>query len=310
MVIVNYGSTQAELYTIARLGWNSCRQHLTDFADFKARYNETYIDNQLAAVNAAELLPDFQARNEPAEIIRIQLVEQVRLILDLWQRLKRYVADAFPRNQQKAKLEAAGSSYYNKASRNNWDSVQALLVNASSFITNNLTALTLNENMPPSFQTTFETAKSDFMLGHQAFLDNEEASRIGRQNKVEANNAVYTVLINMFLDGQEIFKRNSAVKAQFIFDRVLQLVSGSGNQGIKGRVAAAATDSPLTDVTVTVLQNSRTTTTNADGRYEMLQIANGTYTLRFEKEGYVTLTQENQAVQVGVVATLNVQMEV
>jgi len=304
-----YTCSQSELYTIARVGWNSCRQHLVDFADFKARYTDLYIDNRIAEMAAAQNLPDFQARNDASESQRVLLTELTRTILDQWQRLKRYIADAFPRSLQKTKLEAAGSTHYAKAANYNWDSVESLLVSATNFVNDNLATLTANENMPPNFQTKFNTYRTDFEAAHTTFIDSEETARIGRETKIVANNNVHRWLMNMFLDGQEIFKRQDAIKAQFVFDRVLQLASGSGSQGIKGYVTQSGSDIPIADVLITILQNGRTITTDSNGRYEMIQIANGTYNLSFEKTGYVTLLQEGQVVQVGTVGTLSVSLE-
>lgn len=226
MIEKKYKCSQGELYTIARMGWKNCRKQLPLFESFKARYNEAYIAARLAEVSSAEILPDYQARGEVAETLRIQLAELMLTILDTWQVLKRYIVDAFPRALRKAKLEAAGGQYYRKASNHHWTSVQALLVSGANFVAKNEAALMANENMPASFATNWTALQVDYMAMYQAFLEAQKSARLGRQTKVSANNAVYGLLIGMFLDGQVIFKRKGAIKALFTFDSALRLIRG------------------------------------------------------------------------------------
>ncbi|HRG59998.1 MAG TPA: hypothetical protein PK323_13670 [Bacteroidia bacterium] len=60
-----------------------------------------------------------------------------------------------------------------------------------------------------------------------------ELSQQGTEAKIIANNKVYSNLISMFLDGQEIYKTNELIRKQFVFEQVLNLVSGTGTASIK-----------------------------------------------------------------------------
>ena len=309
MLTPNYRCSQQELYTACRLGWQSCQQHLADFANFKPRYTSSFIDGKLKEVEIALTLKDDQARGEQSEILRINLGEAATTCLANWQKLKRYIADAFPENLQKPKLEAAGQAYYAAAGQNNWDSCRGLLTNGSTFIHNNLADLTANENMPDTFESKFNDDKGKFESIHRDFLDSEETSVINTEGKITANNNIYSSLIAMFLDGQEIFKTQEAVQKQFIFDQVLNLVSGTGTAGIKGQITNSKDKSPIVGASITILLTNKTTITDGNGKYEINQVAAGKYQVVISAEGYIEKTISEQEVKVGTVSTLSVELD-
>ena len=308
MATPNYHCTQQELYTILETAWNNCKREQLRFATFKAKYTIPYIDGKLLDVITTKEIPDEQARNEAAETARIHLSAAGILCLNKWQLLKRYIADAFPKELQKPKLESAGSDYYLKASQENWDSLSGLLTSAMQFINTNLAALTAADNMPPAFQTEFQTLKSDFETKHQTFLAAEETEVSGAEIKVNANNQVHAEAMKMLLDGQEIFKNEEATQKQFIFAELLYLASGTGTAGVKGHVTSAPANTPLENVKVGIPAKNKIVQTNETGFYQFLQLAAGKYTITFELEGYQTHTEIQFDIKVGTVSTLNVEL--
>ena len=309
MTTFNYRCSQQELYTAARLGWNSNQQHLAAFADFKAKYTQALIDSNLQAIDDAQNLPDEQARGSKSETERILLKQKADIALNLWQNLKRYIADAFPPELQKTNYDAAGQSYYEKAAGDNWESAQGLLTAGFTYLSENTAILQANQNMPANFVAKYSLAKTEFDTLHQAFLNSTEDSRQRTEEKIEANNAVYSALISMFLDGQEIFKLEETIKKQFIFEQVLLLMSGGGVAGVKGNVTIENTLVKLAGVTVVIVELERSKTTDQDGRFEMLQVAGNTYTIKFDLEGYETKVIENYEIKTGIVSTLNVALK-
>jgi hypothetical protein len=305
MTTANYNCNTQELYSAARLGWDSCSEQLTDFTAFKAKYTATYITAQLAEIDTAANLPDDQARAAKAESERINLTQIADTCLANWQKLKRYIADAFSTEQQKPNIESAGSQYYEKAGNYNWDSLQGLLTAGQTYIAANLAALQANQNMPAVFATTFGTDKTAFDNLHQQFLQSEELSQQGTEAKVIANNKVYSNLISMFLDGQEIYKTNEVIKKQFVFDQVLNLVSGTGTAGIKGYVTADKTNTPIQGAIVAIEQNGKSATTDQDGKYQILQVGANTYNIKIGAEGYTSKLIENVVIKTGTISTLS-----
>lgn len=301
----NYNCSQQTLYTAANLGWNSCTQHINSFKDFSDQYDPAFIAARIAEVEAAALLPDDQARNGITETLRIQLTQLADASLADFQRLKRYISKAFGPEFHKAQYEIAGQNYYEKAANYNWDSLKGLLTSASNYINNNLATLTQNQNMPVAFPPILENNKNSFFALHPQFLDSEETSRQDAATKIIANNAIYNSLINMFLDGQQIFRNDEAVKKQFIFDQVLLLIDGAGTAGVRGTVTDSVTTFPLEGVSVKLMPGNYTGTTNADGIYRISPMASGIYTVTYNKASYQELVISNHEVKVGTVSTLN-----
>ncbi|MFN8321861.1 MAG: carboxypeptidase-like regulatory domain-containing protein [Chitinophagales bacterium] len=304
----NYNCTEQELYTICNLAWKNCGKNLAAFTALKAKYTQIYVDAKLAAVKTASELPDEQQRNEAYETASVNLKKQARICLDTWQLLKRYIADGFPADEQKPKLEAAGHDYFRPASNDNWDSVRGLMTSGLTFINSNNAQLTAADNMPATFQNTFKGEKEEFESRHEKFLTAEEDATVGQNDKIKANNTIHAELMGMLLDGQEIFKKEEALLKQFVFAELLYLASGTGTAGFKGRVTQAGTTLGIEGVKVTAKNNNKTTETDTNGKFELNQLASGIYTISFEKEGYQPKTIENWEVKVGTVSNLNVEL--
>ena len=304
MTIPTYSCTQQELYSISKLAWNSCTQHLADFTAFKPRYDATFITDQERLISNAETLPDDQARSSVAEAQRIQLTDLADKCLANWQKLKRYIADAFPTNLQKPELEQAGQDYYSKAGNYNWDSIQGLLTSGQEYITNKQTTLEANNNMPPTFATDFATDKDAFNTLHRTFLDSEETARQGTATKIEANNTVHANLMSMLLDGQEIFRNDQAVRKQFVFSDLLYLIRGAGVAGLRGTVTNQADGVAIPNVAVSIAGTNKRTTTDDQGKYTITPVPAGTYNFIFDAPGFQQQIIEAQEIKTGTVSTL------
>ncbi len=123
-----YKCTQNELYAVCRLIWLSFISHLTTFTSRKAYYNAVYGNAALAENDAAQLLPDYQARGEASESFKVQLGEVAKHCMMYFLLLKSHIEDAYDENLVKPKLEAAGSLYYSKAKNNNWEDTKKMMV--------------------------------------------------------------------------------------------------------------------------------------------------------------------------------------
>ena len=69
----NYNFSMAVLYTVCRLAWQNCLNNVAVFAARKGFYNAAYIALRMGEIDAAEALPDEQARDDAHETLRIQL---------------------------------------------------------------------------------------------------------------------------------------------------------------------------------------------------------------------------------------------
>lgn len=308
MVLADYKCTQQELYTVARLGWNSCGQHIVEFGNLKGMYDAALVTTRLNEIAAAKAMPDDQARGEISESLRKVLLKKNKVALDIWQRLSRYIASGWSDEFQKAKLEGAGHDNYEAASNNDWDKTEGLLSSGSNFIDTYTVELSAGNNMPATFPAAFDVIKDDFLDLHQRFLNSRETSAVGTENKVKANNVVYNNLMVMLLDGQYIFKDSPATQKQFIFADLMIKASGAGTAGIKGTVTDAVTHLPIKDVDISLVLTVKTGKTDEDGKYEINQVAHGEFDIEVSKAGYQTRIIEDFEILIGTVSTLDIEL--
>lgn len=286
-----YPCSQQDLYTIVETGWQSYAEYLSDFMNLSTLYSATTGTDQLTALTNARKLPNEDSRTEVHKTLRIQLSEMTEKCLVLWSDMNTYIRDGFPANEYESKRIGAGYNYYAGAAHENWDDVKGLMQNGLDFANANTATLT-NGGMPAAFVTALADAKSLFEAKHQEFLHAEEASKVLTDEKIDANNALYRALIKMFEDGKRIFRNNAAVREQFTFERIWNLVSGGGNSPtdqakLSGTITDSTTLLPLAEVSVTVSSEdvSKAVLTDVDGKYSISGLPAGTYAFLAEKVG-------------------------
>jgi hypothetical protein len=310
MINSDYRCTQAELYLCCRLGFTSCSENLAAFTAFKSKYTSTYITTNLAAIDAAENLPGNQARSAQSETYRLELVELGNTCRSNFQSLKRYIDEAFAPEMQKPQYEAAGQQYYEKASQNNWAALSSLNTYADNYITAHTAILSSAGYMPSTFATQYSTDRDAFTAKHLQFMNQEEQDEEGTQAKIIANNDIYTSLINMCLDGQEIFKNDTAKYKQFVFADILIKASSAGTAGIRGKVTSSVDSSPIANAAIQILDTSYTTATDADGNYLIKPLAVGRYDVRFSAPPlYRDKVINNFQISTGTTSTLDAELD-
>ncbi len=310
MTKANYKCTQPELYAVARTGWASYSANLLAFGAYRGYYDAAYATAALAAITAAELLPDAQARYANTEVYRTELVALADDCLARWQTLKRYILTSFPEAAQKARLEEAGSLRYEKAGEYNWEELRMMNISASTFLVTHNAALSAGNNMPLAFLAAYNTAAASFATKMQQFLNSEEQGIIDTNTKITANNAVYTTLINMFKDGQEIFKTQDEIKRQFVFETVLGLITNPSAAGLKGKVISSQDLTPIFDAHVEILNTSQSSNTDTDGNYLVKPLATGSYDVRFSAlPNYRDKVIQNVQITKGTISTLDTELD-
>lgn len=285
-----YGIPQQVLYKVCVVAWKLCGQRLADFTALKAFYTEAFVADALQAVEDAKKLPESLATIEARKEARINLMKATRKMLRNWQVLKVYITKSFDEKLVKTKLQAAGGSLYPRASVDNWTAVQNLIDAANAFITNNLEALTANENMPAAFQNTFktdgETCTAAYVIFSHINMEKETATSV----KTEANNAIYTSVVEMLKDGQQIFKEDVIMKRKFTFTYLVSMNRGERPASLKGRILTDL-NVGIAGAVITSQDQKYTATTNRKGQYHIKRIAAGTYTFTITCAGYNPLVQ-------------------
>lgn len=294
-----YRCSQGDLYTVGETIANTYGDHVTEFTNYSSLYTAATGTDLLLAIADARALPDESQRKAEHSVRRKQLDSQRVVCLSLWQQLTSYIRDGFAEDVYDDMISAAGQGYYDSALAGNWDSVRSLLDSAVTFIGNATTELTAG-GMPATYPTALDTERALFATLHNEFLQSEEASRVATDKKVDSNNKVYREVMRICEDGKRIFRNNAAVREEFTFDRVLDLVSGSlSGHGVSGVTTDAATGAALGQVLLTLeeLLADGTYVLRAelqsanDGSFKFNGVSNGTYRLTAQKAGFLKLEE-------------------
>jgi len=136
--------------------------------------------------------------------------------------------------------------------------------------------------MPATFAAEYATASSDFLTLYDRFTDAEQDSQEATDEKINANNAIYTKLISMFEDAQIIYENDPSKRERFVFQLVYAMITRpTGGDSvtntqvlIRGKVTGLSTGEPIQDASVNTTPDGSTTTfsavTDEDGNYELL----------------------------------------
>jgi hypothetical protein len=240
-----YHCTQQELYAIATIGWESCKQYEADFAALKPKYTVAYIDGKLATIEAVRALPDEETRTAFVKTKRQALQAKAAVCLTKWQALKLYINSAFSDPVAfETNVEEAGQGKYKDAANEDWEEVYGLMEAGKNYITAHTAELEANDNMPLTFAAAFDTATDEFDVAYKAFKKMEEDVEVMASDKLEANNELFDELTEMFADGQHIYRYDAAKRERFVFDRVKDLVSthpGNGGGGVGNELTFSGT---------------------------------------------------------------------
>lgn len=305
-----FNCSQPELYSVCDTGWNSCSANLAAFTNFSPMYDAAFVTAAKAAIAAAMGLPDEEQRDEDTRTFRAEMLVLLKDNNELFQRLKRYITKAYPKDQLKIKFAAAGQAHYEKASNEDWNAAKSLYKDADDFIQANTAALEANDNMPPGpagFAAQFATARNNFNTKYQAYIDAGQNDEVETQDKTEANNVIHAAVMSMFLDGQMIFKNNEAKKKLFTFEQVLLNVAGPGSTGFKGTAKESVTNVLLPNVLVKVIGTDVEILTDAEGKFSKI-LAAGTYTFIITCEGFQDLQITDFEIVTGAMKTLNITL--
>lgn len=308
-----YNFKQAELYTICRfiLETISTPELLSRFGTFKAKYTTGYITTRQAEVDAAEDIPDEENRNAVHEVKRVQLLALNTNALRLFNLLERYIAEVVPPAEQKANLEAAGSTFYSDAADADFDSTIQLLNNMVNYTTANQSLLEQGGlNMPATFLPSVQTLQADFEKLYEEFLGSEAGAEVTTESKITLNNDLFNNIIRSInADAQALFVApdEEALRKLFTVEHQLYLVRGAGVAGIRFAVSDAATNLPIMGATAAIPAQGYTATTDEQGRVIKLQLAAGSYVVEVSKAGYNTYTASVE-VEVGTVKRLDVKL--
>ena len=301
-----YACSQQSLYTVAAVVWANYNSNLASFTTFKSKYTAAMATAALAALAAAKLLPNEQARGSVPELVRIALLPLGATCLANQRMLKSYIEDAFPASVS-TQLASAGNNSYRAAYNEGWEEMNTMITDGNLFIANNTVALEMTgTNMPAAFVTTYTSGKTAFETIYNNYLLTAQATSGNTNTKMKANNAVYTSLRSMLDDGKLIFEADKTRKALFTFSNVLAKVTGNGTTGMRITAADSVSKVNLTDFTATVQPGDEVGT--AIGVVLELKMSEDLYTVVITAPGYHSLTLAVVQLKTGVMHRLDVEL--
>ena len=303
----NYPCKQSELYLASRIGWRNFLTLLSFFIVFKAIYTTLFQSARIAQIAAAKALPDVSVRNSKVTRKQKLTKKKAKICRTKYQTLKSYINGAFPEDERETLYQEAGQAHYQQASQNNWEEVDNLMTDGKAFITNHLSELTAADNMPATFQASFSDAYDAFDVALNDFYDEEETEKQVTANKVNANNAVYDVLMLMLTDAQQIFVDDEDKRKLFTFEHLMSLVTNH----VANLTGDITTDVPVDDLSgfeIRIIETDDVEVTDEDGNYDFGTIAAGTYTIQISKAGYITQIIADVEILTGSTKKLDVMM--
>ncbi|MDX8407203.1 MAG: carboxypeptidase-like regulatory domain-containing protein [Mariprofundaceae bacterium] len=292
--LAHYTCAQPELYAACEIGWQNYADNLAAFTAFSPLYDAAFGTTALAAVAAAQAIPDFQARSESTETGHVFLIQSADAAILKWKAMRQYIKKTFPPEVFKAKLEAAGYLYYPLATNRNWEHLKNMMQSGDAFITANSVDM-LAAGMPVAFQADYQAAMATFLANYAQFTNAYENIAQGTDAKLIANNKCYDDLIAMFEDAVLIFAKDAAKRELFIFTRVMDVVTNQlhPNQApatFSGTITNSFDLAPLAGVTVTISELALQTISDAAGQFSIDNFAPGSYTVLFLKAGFTQRT--------------------
>jgi hypothetical protein len=294
---------------VCKFAWDGCNMQQAKFQNFSPKYDPGFIQTRKDEITHVIGIPDSASRSSYVEAVRIQLKEKARTCFDTWKKLKRYITVAFPESLQQVKLKAAGKGYYRNAFAFNWEACQGLLSSGSQFIAAESETLFRNNTMPESFPDEFNAARVTFEALYTNFQEGTRLAGQKTDEKLSANNQLFDNMMEMLLDGQEIFRHDPVIQKQFIFEQILLTVSGPGVAGCKGTVTSGTRDGAPIEGALITLNNGNTCTTDDEGWYQFTQLQAGTYSLEVTAPGFVPLRIDNIEIKTGNMSNLHLQMQ-
>lgn len=298
-----YNCSQDELYEACELIAASLKEELAAFTDLKPKYTLAYATDLEVAIKDAKMLPDDDQRTSEQEAMRITLRGRLTTCLKRMNALRLYIRDAYDDPElQKVRMEEAGFKDYDAASNANWDKLVVMMLKGLTFINTHEATLLANDNMPPSFKTTFSDAMDGLDEQVTDYLSLRENMKQATQAKIAANNAIYLKVTDICEDGAYLFANDDAKKAQFVWAKVIEIITPPGAAGLRGTVKNGVTFEMVSGASVQIQRPGdpiKATSTNAEGKFDFGNVPTGNYTGKVEASGYVLLEFE-AAMQTGV----------
>lgn len=242
---------QGQMYAVALLAWAHYERCQKDFAKKNSKYTLELAAQQVAAIQAAQQVPDAQQRRDVPKEARILLSDAAIALRNIWQDLSALIESTFDVNLWAVKKSAAGGNFYEASGTEDWVATFNLGKAASAFITDNTDALEAG-GMLPAFPDEFAGVKTVFDDLYNTFFQTKEEAIGQTGEKTVSSNDVFKAMMSMINVGKNIYRNDPVARRMFIYSSLMKSVRGQGftKTGYHFICKDAATGLPVTSAQV------------------------------------------------------------
>ena len=183
-------------------------------------------------------------------------------------------------------LKQAGLAHFEKGSNYNYSEVSLLLSDGLTFLTENTETLQKG-GMPARFVEAYTTAKTDFDNQHVLYGAAKGNATDGTNNKIAANNTLFTSTKLMLADAVTIFAEQPAIQKQFTLAAIQRMVTTNGVSGIHFVVRDSETKKPLDTAAISIVGQQQPFTVNKRGVLD-IKLPKATYYFTVTIQGYTS----------------------
>jgi hypothetical protein len=309
MAATAYNCSYGSLYPLTRIAWGNCSDDKEDFLLYFPEYTQEFIMGKVAAVDAADLLPDHSAR----VVVRDAAFLTVKTCRDdgvrLFGFLMSYIQKTYASDIVASMYDAAGKKYLAPAKAVDWPSVSQLFSSALPFMDEHWAELTEKAKVTPAFRDDFKAKSEAYKAAYNAYKAADQSVKDKGDEKILANNAIYADMMLMLTDAKRVFSDDPERAKDYTFATLLSQVQSPKNAGLMGKLIQKGTKSIIKKAKITIRVIEKSTTVDDKGRFEITPLSIGKYDIVVEAEGYVTQIFKDVKIRTGVMTRLNVVME-
>ena len=308
-----YRCAQDEFYLASFLMLSSLEDDLEYFVLHKAKYDLAFVNALRQELIDSELMPDNEQRTEPVKRLRNALVLKTDgVCTQKLSALKTYINEAYPNPlDAESAIQEAGFNKFAQATNYDWEALRNVLTTANTYITDNSALLQANNNMPPTFPGSFQTLKNEVLAEINVYINRKENTKQGTHDKNVVNNGIYRKLMQIGEDGQVVWIDDETRAQQYIWDRILEVVTPPGAAGLRGTVKTDDNFLPVIGAEIVMQKQGSppvTFITNQTGRYDSANLPAGIYSIKINATGFSEIESEVE-IKLGVISYKHWLME-
>ena len=308
MAVAKYNCSQTNLYAAAHEGVDRLIEHLADFARLFPEFTLEYAQGIKARINAADALPDHDAR--------LLLAEDFRLAMDKQRQAGVYQFGIFlstidkicSPTMRKTTYDAAGRKHYRKAKRGNLSAMIPMYSSLNSFIKEHWSTLSNAGKMTTAQREDFLAKQALFQTDYDALSALERKIKEKKDKKINANNACFDEMMSYAQVAQRVYADNPKRAKTFTFASFRSAVETVRHAGLSGKITHLLNNMPIEGATITIQDYNKSAVTAKSGKFKISPLSMGIYTVIVTCPRFEPQTFNAVKIKTGVKTRLNVQL--